>query len=245
MKLKQVVRCALFGAFFLFPMGSHLMAQPHGSDFKQAERLLKEGSLSFDEGQLSAARDIFEPCANTLTGRFDCCYEAAQARLFLARCEDLKGQRDKAKKTVDEGIQAAQKTVLMKNQSADAHALLARLYEAKLSYGDMFTGMAVGPKAGEENKKALALDPENAQVQLAAGIQYVMAPPIGGGDVKKGIATLQKALELDPKMDETYYWLAKAYRKLNDRENFKKALAEALRLNPKNAMAQKESGDWK
>ena len=225
--------------------GQNSMAQSPNLTFKQALRLLQEGSLTLDEGPLLKARDVFEPCANTVTGRFDCCYQFARTYLFLARAQEYQGHRDQAKKVVDTGIQVAQKAVLMEDQSADAHALLARLYETKLSYGDMFTGMASGPKAYGENKKALGLDPENAQVQLSAGIQFVMAPPIGGGDVKKGILTLEKALELDPKMDEAYYWLAKAYRKQNDRVNFKRALDSALEMKPGNVMAKKEQESWR
>ncbi|HEY5039743.1 MAG TPA: hypothetical protein VIJ93_11775, partial [bacterium] len=181
------------GILVLLITGQGLKAQtptptPRGQNFSLARKLLKEGSSTLDEGPLLQARDVFEPCANTVTGRFDCCYQLAQTYLFLSRSQELKGHRDQAKKLVDIGIQAAQKAVLMKDQSADAHALLDRLYETKLSYGDIFTGMAIGPKVDGENKKALALDPDNAQVQLAAGVKYVMAPPIGGGDVKKGIA---------------------------------------------------------
>ncbi len=178
---------------------------------EQADQLLKEGSATLDEGPLSAALRAFEPCANTVNGRFDCCYQLARTYLYLIRSKEVNHHRDEAKKLVDPGILVARKAVLMQGQSAEAHALLARLYETKLGYGDMFTGMDIGPKADAENKKALSLDPQNAQVQLALGVQYVMAPPIGGGDVKKGIATLNKALELDPEMDEAgFYWLAKA-----------------------------------
>ena len=213
--------------------------------FSQAVSLLGEGSASLDEGLLRAAGKVFEPCSNTVTGRFDCCYQSARTCLYLSRFYELQKHRDLAEKLVEAGIKAAQRAVQMEGDSADAHALLARLYETKLSYGDLFTGLDIGPKAGAENKRALALAPDNAQVQLAAGVQYVMAPPIGGGDVKKGIATLKRALELDPEMDEAYYWLAKAYRKQNDRAGFKQSLESALRLNPKNILAQRELESWR
>jgi len=213
--------------------------------YDQAVSSLEKGKAGYEEDSLLSALQALEPCANTLTADFNCCYQAARAHLYLSRCYDLDKRKDLAEKAIEKGIREAKQTVVLRADSADAHSLLALLYEAKLQHGDMFTGMDIGPKAGDENKKGLALDPANAQVQLALGIQYVMAPPIGGGDVKKGIATLQKVLELDPKMDEAYYWLAKAYRKQNDRENFKKSLDSALQLNPQNRMAQKELADWK
>lgn len=213
--------------------------------YGQAVSLVDQGGLNLQAAPLTQAFTALEPFANTVTGRFNCLYQAARACLYLSRSRDLDKNRHEAEKWDDRGIALAKLAVSEMGDSADAHSLLALLYETKLSYGDMFTGMDIGPKAGAENKKALALDADNAQVQLASGIQYVMAPPIGGGDVKKGIATLEKALELDPKMDEVYYWLAKAYRKQNDRVNFKKSLDSALKLNPQNRMAQKELADWK
>lgn len=214
-------------------------------DFNQAVSLVDQGRLKLQAEPLTRAFAVLEPCANTVTGRFECIYQAARACLYLSRGRDLDNNRHEAEKWDDKGIALAKLAVSEKGDSADAHSLLALLYETKLSYGDIFTGMDIGPKAGAETKEALALDPGNAQAQLAAGIQYVMAPPIGGGDVKKGIATLQKVLELDPRMDEAYYWLAKAYRKQNNRADFKKSLDAALQMNLHNRMAQRELGGWK
>lgn len=239
--------------FFLFSLafvltGQNLKAQTPAvpiPTYDQAASLVEEGRKTLQEDPLLQAQQALDPCGNTVTGRFDCCYQRARACLYLSRACDLDKHRKEAEKWDDVGIGLAQKTLLFNPQSADAHSLLALLYETKLSYGDMFTGMSIGPKVGDENKKALALEPDNPQVLLAAGIQYVMAPPIGGGDVKKGKDSLQKVLELDPNLDEADYWLAIAFRKQNNREGFKKALESALKLNPQNRMAQKELEDWK
>ncbi len=228
--------------------GRDLKAQtpsPPTPTYDQAVSLVETGRKTLEEGPLFQGQQALESCADTLNSHCDCCYQRARACLYLSRACDLDKHRKQAEYWDDLGITLAQKALGFNGQSAGAHSLLALLYETKLGYGDMFTGMSVGPKAGDENKKALALDAQNAQVQLAAGIQYVMAPPIGGGDVKKGIATLQRVLELDSKVDEAYYWLAKAYRKQNDRVNFKKSLDSALQINPQNRMVLKEQVDWK
>ena len=242
-------RWAEFLPVLWFAGGAALAQNPTPSvptpTFRQALSLLEKGRAHYETESLLSALQVLETCANTVSADFNCCHQAARAHLYLSRCYDLDKRKDLAEKVIEKGIREAKQTVFLKGESADAHSLLALLYEAKLAHGDMFTGIDIGPKAGDENKRGLALDPDNAQVQLAAGIQYVMAPPIGGGDVKKGIATLQKALALDPDMDEAYFWLAKAYRKQNDRENFQKSLKSALRLNPHNRMAMKELEDWK
>ncbi|HUO57303.1 MAG TPA: TRAP transporter TatT component family protein [bacterium] len=213
--------------------------------YSEALNLLKTGSLSLDKNSLLSALQVFNDCPSPHEDVFSCPYRAGQTCLFLTRAFDLEKHRDEAEKILSEGIQSAQAAVSLAPDSADTHALLARLYQVKLMYGDMFTGMDIGPKAGAENEKALSIDPQNAQVQLSLGVQYVMAPSIGGGDVKKGITTLEKALELDPKMDEAYYWLAKAYRKQNDRPHFEEALQSAVKLNPQNPMYPKEMAGWK
>jgi len=213
--------------------------------YSEALELLKTGSLSLDKNSLLSALQVFRDCPSPHKDSFSCPYRAAQACLYLTRALDFEKHRDQAEKILTEGIQSAQAAVSLAPQSADTHALLARLYQVKLMYGDMFTGMDIGPKAGAENKKALSIDPQNPQVQLSLGVQYVMAPPIGGGDVKKGITTLEKALELDPKMDEAYYWLAKAYRKQNDRPHFKEALQSAMKFNPRNPLYPTELESWK
>ena len=58
-----------------------------------------------------------------------------------------------------------------------------------------------------------------------------------GGDLDKAIANLQKSIDRDPTADETYVWLAIAYRKKGDASAANKALDEALRRNPRNVFA--------
>jgi len=239
-----------FTALFFLAIPWFLAAQtltttPPLPSYRQALNLLQEGSRSLDKTSLSNALEVFRNSPAHKEDGFSCDYRAAQACLGLTRAYDLEKHRDLAEKILDVGIQCAQRAVSQAPGSADTHALLGRLYEVKLSYGDMFTGMDIGPKAGTENKKALALNPRDPQVQLALGIQYVMAPLIGGGDVSKGILALKEALRLDPKMDEVYYWLAKAYRKQNKRLNFEEVLQTGMKLNPKNPLFEKEWDNWK
>lgn len=238
--------------FLLFLLlSSGLLAAPNGTttpksiNYQEALTLLNQGSQSFDGPSLSAALQFFKNNPDHGTVGLGCDYHAAQACLALTLVYDLDKDRGSAEKILTQGIQYAQRALSENPDSADTHALLGRLYEVKLLYGDMFTGMDIGPKAATENKKALVLDPKDPQVQLALGIQYVMAPPIGGGDVPKGILALKEALKLDPHMDEVYYWLAKAYRKLNKRQDFEQALRTGMALNPLDPLFQKEWDSWK
>lgn len=213
--------------------------------YSQALTLLNKGSKSLDKDSLTTALAAFVHCPPGKKNDPPCVYRVAETCLYLATALDLDKNRDMAEKILSQGIKNAQEAISLNPDSSETHVLLARLYQIKLMHGDMFTGMDIGPKAGAENKKAIDLDPNNPRAQMSLGIQYVMAPPIGGGDIKKGIATLEKALELDPTLSEAYYWLAKAYRKLNDRPHFEKSLQAGMKLNPQNPMYLNELQSWK
>jgi Tfp pilus assembly protein PilF len=59
-----------------------------------------------------------------------------------------------------------------------------------------------------------------------------------GGDVDKAIDNFRPSTELDPKSDETFVWLAIAYRKKGDTASSDQALLKALRLNPGSVFAR-------
>ncbi len=134
---------------------------------------------------------------------------------------------------VDKAIDAAQRSIHLQDNSADAHSLLADLYGRKISLGNaMFAGPKFGPKVKEENAKAVALDDKNARVWASLGRQYLMTPKTFGGDVAKAIESFKKSVALDPQQDETYVWLAKAYHRQGDKAKARDALQHALTLNP-------------
>ena len=134
---------------------------------------------------------------------------------------------------VDKAIDAAQRSIHLQDNSADAHSLLADLYGRKISLGNaMFAGPKFGPKVKEENAKAVALDDKNARVWASLGRQYLMTPKTFGGDVAKAIESFKKSVALDPQQDETYVWLAKAYHRQGDKAKARDALQHALALNP-------------
>lgn len=139
---------------------------------------------------------------------------------------------------LDQAIADAQEALKLDEHSAVAHSLLADLYGSKIGFGVGFMlGARFGPKVDAENKRALELDSNNPQVLSSLGRQYLHAPKLFGGDLDKAIANLQKSIERDPGADETYVWLAIAYRKKGDIAAANKALDEALRRNSRSTFA--------
>jgi tetratricopeptide (TPR) repeat protein len=143
-----------------------------------------------------------------------------------------------AERSLDEAIAAIQQSINLNDNSADAHSLLAGLYGRKISFGGFMAGARYGPKNDAENKKAVALDPNNPRVYASLGGEYLHAPKMFGGDVDKAIESFRKATQLDATNDENFVWLALAYRKKGDTANADKALQEALRINPRSAFAK-------
>jgi tetratricopeptide (TPR) repeat protein len=209
----------------------------------QADAWFEEGRSTLQAAPLKQAKEAYLGLVAIAADPVSLECQLARAGLYLSMEEDLIHRRDPAKKFLEEGLQWALKAEKQKPDSAQIHALLGNLYGQKIALGDIFTAMDCGPKSGDENKKALKLDPEDARVQAAQGRMYLNAPGFAGGDVRKALACFKKSLELDPQSDETWVWLSRAYRKLNQPKDRAEALQQALKLNPKNLSARMEQND--
>ena len=153
-------------------------------------------------------------------------------------------QHDKknAEHALDEAIENLEQSLKLDEKSPDAHSLLADCFGRKIGLGtQMFAGPKYGPKLQAENRRALELDANSPRAHASLGRQYFEAPKMFGGDLDKAIAEFRKAVELDPKSDETYVWLAMALRKKGDAAGAEKAIEEALRLNPQSVVAKENA----
>ncbi|GEM_PF-3517399 len=213
-------------------------------DLDKAAQWLEEGRSTLDAGPLTAAQQAYEGYANTGTVTFNCCFNLARVYYYMTFMYELNKHRDDAKRSLDTGLKWGLRASGINNQSPEVHALLADMYVRKILVGDFFTPMDCGPKGGAEKDKAVKLGPDNPRVLAMQGRCSLFAPPIFGGDVHKALTYFKKSLELEPGSDETYFWLAKAYRNLNDHSDFEKAIQAALKLNPKNILAQMELESW-
>ena len=201
-------------------------------------QLLDEGRTTLQEDALNRARDYFLRLTRENSSNALYCYELARVDYY--RSSSVRGSKGNkaAAAILDQAIADAQEALKLDEHSAVAHSLLADLYGNKIGLGVGFMlGARLGPKVDAENKRALELDSNNPQVLASLGRQYLHAPKMFGGDLDKAIANLQKSIDRDPTADETYVWLAIAYRKKGDTAAANKALDEALRRNPRNVFA--------
>ncbi len=186
-----------------------------------------------DEKQLQSLKTQLEQTIAQNPNDVGSYLNLARVQEYFADFYDMRKDKKAAGVAVDKAIDAAQRSIHLQDNSADAHSLLADLYGRKISLGNaMFAGPKFGPKVKEENAKAVALDDKNARVWASLGRQYLMTPKTFGGDVAKAIESFKKSVALDPQQDETYVWLAKAYHRQGDKAKARDALQHALTLNP-------------
>lgn len=199
---------------------------------------LEEGRTTLDEKSLLASRDAYTQLTQKDPNNALNFYQLARANGYLVEAYDAHGNKKAADKSLDAAIAAVERSIALNDKSADAHSLLADFYGRRISLGGFMVGMRFGPKSDAENKKALALEPNNPRVAASLGRQYLHAPKMFGGDVDKAIASFRKATTLDPANDENWVWLAIACRTKGDQAAADKAIKEALRLNPRGVFAQ-------
>jgi tetratricopeptide (TPR) repeat protein len=205
---------------------------------------LEEGRGTLEQPVLEEAKAAFEACSKSKPEDFYCVYELARADFCLASSLDFQGKRGLAKERLETAIAEMRRALEIKESSAEAHAILGMMLGAKIGWGGVFEGMRTGPKSKQQTERALALDPKNPVVELGLGLQYLNSPAFVGGSATKALEHLKRSVELDPNVDDAWYWLAKAYHKLGDRAGFEQAMQRVFKLQPKNALAKKEIESW-
>ena len=194
-----------------------------------------------DESQLQSLKAQLQQRTSQNANDAQAYFLLAQVEAYLLDVFEARKDKKAAEAAVDSAIADAQHSIQFNDNSADAHSLLADLYGRKIGYGGAFAGPRFGPKVGDENKRAMALDAKNPRVWASLGRQYLMAPKMFGGDIAKAVESFQKSLELDPSQDETWVWLAKAFQKQGDNAKARDAIAHSLQLNSNNSFAKSVS----
>jgi tetratricopeptide (TPR) repeat protein len=211
---------------------------------KETVRFLREGEITLQEEPLNAAKTYFEACVQG-PDAVECQYQLSRIHLGLSVMHKLRKESKQGRQELEEALKWAKAAEKADGSSAKVHTLLADLWgERLIEYGGVLAGPRFGPKVKNENSKAVSLAPHDPIVLAGLGRQYLLAPKAFGGDVPKAIELFKRSLEKDPDSSSTYVWLARAYRKIKDRDGFNQALKNALRLQPENIQAQREQSQW-
>ena len=140
----------------------------------------------------------------------------------------------------EDAIAALEKAVAKDDRFAAAHAELAQAYVWKL-----FLFAPNEPRLAEraftETNKALQLDPDSAVAYLARGrLQWT---PANSFPHERAIRDYQRALELDPNLDEARNQLALVYSHIGALDESLRESQKAINTNPTNNLAQFRIGE--
>jgi tetratricopeptide (TPR) repeat protein len=168
----------------------------------------------------------------------------AQYRLALAAsysAEVATELRDKVatKNLAQTGIDAAEKAVSMKPDSAEHQRVLGTLCGQIIS-GNSLSAIKYGKCALEGVNKAIELDPKSSINYVSHGVGNYYLPPAFGGGIDVAIKDFRKAIELDPKNSDAWLWLGIALRRTNQSDEARKAIAKSLELNPDRMWAKQQ-----
>jgi tetratricopeptide (TPR) repeat protein len=169
----------------------------------------------------------------------DAQYRAALAASYVAEVSLEVRDKDKAQKTADGGIKAAERALALK-PSAEYYRLLGTLCGQAIAGGNLMTGLSYGKRAKDAINKALELDPRAARNWLARAVGNYYLPAALGGGPDAAIADIKKAIELDPKSAEAYLWLGLSLRKAHRNPEARQAFQKSLELNPRRVWAKEQ-----
>ncbi len=169
---------------------------------------------------------------------------AAQYRLALAEsysAEVAIEQHDKAsaKNAAQAGMDAANKAVSMKPDSAEYQRILGTLCGQMVSSSSL-AGLKYGKCALDSVDKAIELDPKSSMAYLSHGVGNYYLPQAFGGGVDLAIKDFRKAIELNPKNADAWLWLGVALRRNNQAAESQKAFEKSLEINPNRVWARQQ-----
>ena len=169
---------------------------------------------------------------------------AAQYRFALAEsyaAEVAIEQHDKAaaKNAAQAGMDAANKAVGLKPDSAEYQRILGTLCGQMVSSSSL-AGLKYGKCALDAVNKAIELDPKSSMAYLSHGVGNYYLPQAFGGGIDLAIKDFRKAIDLNAKNADAWLWLGVALRKANQPAEAEKAFTQSLQINPNRVWARQQ-----
>ena len=184
-------------------------------------------------------RAALEKMISTLQAAADKAPNDAVAHYRVALADSYLGEislelKDKAgaEKAAEAGARAAQAAIALQPKNAEYYRVLGALCGQAIPAVNFLSMVTYGKRAKEAINKAMELDPKSARVHQAEGVGNYYLPQQLGGGPELAIKDFKKAIELDPKLADSYLWLALALRKLHRNGEARQALQQAIDLDP-------------
>ena len=157
-----------------------------------------------EQREQAAARRAEVESALTLAETSAEAQQGATREYALSRVNLLRAQWHNQNERTRNAAQAAQagiaqiRTALAAGEFSDGLRVLADLHAQMMIARSFVYMIRNGAEARDAAMRAVALDAENPRALIAVAGFYLNAPPVAGGDVAAGIASLRRALALEP-----------------------------------------------
>jgi len=219
---------------------SHVRA---GSPLKDSIADLEKGIKAQDQGLIAKSIKAFEDLAKKNEKDHMTHYWVAKSHYAMADYLDLKSPEGKdtsgeGEKNVNTAMEHLKHCLGAKEDFLDGYILKYLALSKKFSYVGFPRLMMYVGEINETLEKSEKLAPENPWVLVIKGMNIASGFP--QPDPKEPIAQFEKAIKVDPKMDEAYYQIAVVQLKAKNIEDAKKNLQKALEINPSNHWAKKK-----
>jgi tetratricopeptide (TPR) repeat protein len=119
-----------------------------------------------------------------------------------------------------------------------AYMLLGSINARRSSAGGVINKIKYGIQIEHDFLKAKVLAPDLAEIHMALGSFYLLAPSIAGGNLNKAFRELNTAIQLAPDFATANARLAQAYEKKGDLISYNFYLKRAKEIDPGNEVLQ-------
>jgi tetratricopeptide (TPR) repeat protein len=166
-------------------------------------------------------------------------YRLALAESYAAEVAIEVHDKAAAKNAAQAGMDAANKAVGMKSDSAEYQRILGTLCGQMVSSSSL-AGLKYGKCALDSVNKAIELDPKSSMAYLSHGVGNYYLPQAFGGGYDLAIKDFRKAIELNAKNADAWLWLGVALRRSNQPAEAEKAFTQSLQINPNRVWARQQ-----
>lgn len=166
-------------------------------------------------------------------------YRVALAESYAAEVATEQHDKSAAKSAAQTGMDAANKAVSLKPDSAEYQRILGTLCGQMVSSNSL-AGLKYGKCALDSVDKAIQLDPKSSMAYVSHGVGNYYLPQALGGGIDLAVKDFRKAIELNPKNADAWLWLGIALRRQGQNGEAQKAFEKSIDINPNRVWAKQQ-----
>jgi hypothetical protein len=205
--MKKIFRTVILSAVITLLCVNFVKADDFTDAIMKAKKNLQTAMSSNDEKALMKSRGEFERILQLKKNEWIVNYYMALVDYAIASTAMGENpDKDKVKKFTESGFSNLEKSILVRDDFADAYVLQYALSFNRWAYepdkmNDIMT------QSEETKNKAEKLEPDNPRLSMMEGISTFYTPEMFGGGAKKAVPILEKSVELFGKRveKESYY----------------------------------------